>query len=139
MSKLRRVLSGYRSEREEFIAAMTREGVSLEACRAVLRDAMTVQRIALAECNGDWPADNGQRETELCSECACAFAPSALTKAKVCPKCRARARIKRALESFKVEPVFSGDPRGACVKLRVPSGRTDDWGHSGVCVPTRES
>lgn len=34
-------------------------------------------------------------------------------------------------------PIFSGDPRGACVKLRVPSGRTDDGGREGVCVPTR--
>lgn len=34
-------------------------------------------------------------------------------------------------------PVFSGDPRGACVKLRVPSGKTDDWGQTGICVPTR--
>lgn len=34
-------------------------------------------------------------------------------------------------------PVFQGDPRGACVKLKVPSGRTDDGNHEGVCVPTR--
>lgn len=34
-------------------------------------------------------------------------------------------------------PIFNGDPRGACTKLRVPSGRTDDWGGEGVCVPTR--
>ena len=35
-----------------------------------------------------------------------------------------------------MEPVFSGDPRGNTVKLRVPSGRTDDWGQEGICVPT---
>ena len=35
-----------------------------------------------------------------------------------------------------MEPVFSGDPRGHTVKLRVPSGRTDDWGREGICVPT---
>lgn len=34
-------------------------------------------------------------------------------------------------------PVFSGDPRGACVKIRVPSGKTDDWGQTGMCVPAR--
>lgn len=32
-------------------------------------------------------------------------------------------------------PVFSGDPRGATVKLKVPSGRVTDWGGVGVCVP----
>jgi len=34
-------------------------------------------------------------------------------------------------------PTFQGDPRGCCVKLRVPSGRTDDGNHEGMCVPTR--
>lgn len=33
------------------------------------------------------------------------------------------------------EPVFSGDPRGVTVKLKVPSGRTNDFGGDGVCVP----
>jgi hypothetical protein len=46
-------------------------------------------------------------------------------------------RIERLLAPFKVTPVFQGDPRGACVKLRVPSGRTNDWGQTGICVPTR--
>lgn len=32
-------------------------------------------------------------------------------------------------------PVFSGDPRGATVKLRVPSGRTNDFGGTGIVVP----
>lgn len=31
-------------------------------------------------------------------------------------------------------PVFQGDPRGATVRLRVPSGVSDSWG--GVAVPT---
>ena len=34
------------------------------------------------------------------------------------------------------EPVFSGDPRGCTVKIRVPSGRTNDMGQEGICVPT---
>ena len=37
--------------------------------------------------------------------------------------------------SFKA--IFSGDPRGACVKIIVPSGRSDSWGGEGMCVPTR--
>lgn len=37
-------------------------------------------------------------------------------------------------------PHFQGDPRGACVKIQVPSGRYDSMGGAteGVCVPTRE-
>lgn len=34
-------------------------------------------------------------------------------------------------------PLFSGDPRGATVKLRLPSGYSDSWGGEGFCVPTR--
>ena len=33
------------------------------------------------------------------------------------------------------EPVFSGDPRGCTVRLRLRSGRTDDFAGTGVCVP----
>jgi hypothetical protein len=33
-------------------------------------------------------------------------------------------------------PVFQGDPRGATVKLKVPSGFYNDWGQTGLCVPT---
>lgn len=29
----------------------------------------------------------------------------------------------------------SGDPRGCTVKLVMPSGRTNDWGKEGYCVP----
>lgn len=35
-----------------------------------------------------------------------------------------------------IEPVFQGDPRGAVVKLRLATGYTDDWGNTGLCVPT---
>lgn len=39
------------------------------------------------------------------------------------------------LQPFGITPDFSGDPRGAVVKLKLPSGRTDDWGQTGLCVP----
>ena len=32
-------------------------------------------------------------------------------------------------------PKFFGDPRGVTVRLKVPSGKTNDWGAEGVCVP----
>ena len=32
--------------------------------------------------------------------------------------------------------IFQGDPRGCTVKVTVPSGKTNDWGKEGICVPT---
>lgn len=32
--------------------------------------------------------------------------------------------------------IFQGDPRGSTVKITVPSGKTNDWGKEGICVPT---
>jgi hypothetical protein len=44
-------------------------------------------------------------------------------------------RVKAWLTRTPFVPVFSGDPRGAVLKIKVPSGRTDDWGQEGICVP----
>ncbi len=32
--------------------------------------------------------------------------------------------------------IFNGVPRGSTVKVTVPSGKTDDWAHEGLCVPS---
>ncbi len=52
---------------------------------------------------------------------------------------RARQRIERACQPWGIKPNFSYDPRGACVKLLLPSGRWNSWGgkEEGYCVPTR--
>ena len=51
-----------------------------------------------------------------------------------------RDRIQRKIEllckEFDASPVFSGDPRGNTVKIRVIDGFTNDWGREGICVPT---
>lgn len=47
-----------------------------------------------------------------------------------------RAKVTKSCEEFKIVPVFSGDPRGATLKLKLPSGFSNDWGSTGVCVPT---
>jgi hypothetical protein len=50
------------------------------------------------------------------------------------------ARIRQLVDALPryrnqpIVPVFSGDPRGATVKLRMPDGRSDDWGGEGICV-----
>ena len=32
-------------------------------------------------------------------------------------------------------PIFNGDPRGPSILLKMLSGRTNDWGQRGICVP----
>lgn len=52
---------------------------------------------------------------------------------------KARQRIDKACEKWGIKPNHSGDPRGCCVKLILPSGRYNSWGgaEDGFCVPTR--
>lgn len=122
-------------ERYKFIESMRTEGVPEDVTRLVLRHATTIQRLSVAECNGDWPCDNGERKVLPCPVCESGYVSSSI-KAGACPNCRAARHITAALKPYGVVPDFQGDPRGACVKLKVPSGRTDDGGRIGLCVPT---
>ncbi len=51
------------NDRDQFIAEATQAGLHVSQARSLLRYAATLQRLAEAQCNGDWPADNGQRPT----------------------------------------------------------------------------
>jgi hypothetical protein len=44
--------------------------------------------------------------------------------------------VRVLLAPYDIEPMFSGDPRGCCLKLKFPSGRTNDFGNEGWCVPS---
>jgi hypothetical protein len=46
------------------------------------------------------------------------------------------ARAEKLLAMFGLAARVQHDPRGASLKLVLPSGRTNDWGHEGYCVPT---
>lgn len=48
-------------------------------------------------------------------------------------------KITDLLSFHNILPIFSGDPRGATVKLKMPSGYTNDSGRTGVVVPIEES
>ena len=104
----------YTRDREEFFHVMAGEGMSLPTCRRLLRDAGTVQRY---------------------SETECSRLPTARETARAGA---ARLRIEEATRTLGIGVELSGDPRGACVKLRLPSGRANDWGGCGLyCVPAR--
>ena len=55
-----------RKDREEAIRQMTRAGVPEHAQTKLLRLGATLHRLAEAQCNGDWPADNGERRAWEC-------------------------------------------------------------------------
>ena len=137
------------TERENFLLTMQTEGVPADVARLVMRHAATLHRLAELQCSseaydrdrvpcpgrrdgGKWVRDGG---TCLCRDYgdynwAHGHIPRGAVKETLTEE-----RVRAILAPYKVVPVFNGDPRGAVVKLAVPSGRTDDWGRTGVCVP----
>ena len=125
----------YQKDRDEFVAVIvaevggptvrresdsngTNERIGRDAvalARLILRNAATIQRIATAACNREM-THHMERQEAAC-----------------------RHRIINACKPWGIMPRFSGDPRGACVKLILPSGRYNSWGgaEKGFCVPTR--
>jgi hypothetical protein len=132
----------YQRERDDFIARMSREGLSIDSTRGLLRAATTLQRLAEAQCNGDWPADNGERKVVPCSRCDQMWVPSTLKGApKLCEDCRTEDRAKRLLpDGWSLQT--QGDPRGYVLRVVPPSyaernaGR-DKFNLDTIGVPTR--
>lgn len=106
-----------RAHREAFLMAAVRAGLNDYTAKRVTALASTHHRLSEAECNGDWPCDNGQRETVECPLCACYYHPSVVKK-NGCPTCRVEAKIRELCKEQGVEAEFQGDPRGWTVNLR---------------------
>lgn len=49
---------------------------------------------------------------------------------------RVTQRVEDLCASIECRAIFSGDPRGHTIKIKVPDGFTNDWGHEGIFVPT---
>lgn len=138
----------YQTERDEFIARASREGLPFDVIRALLRYSSTLTRLAVASCNGDWPADNGERKTRVCEFCECGWVPSSFKTVRehdhsltLCPDCRASFHVKRLLESTDYKAIIGGDPRGAVlriVKRDIPDADIDSGRERGIYVPGRE-
>lgn len=142
----------YSEQRDRFIAAVSAPimvngamipGLHVDTARRLLRYATTLQRLSEAQCNGDYPADNGERKVEPCSKCGSLWVRSSMMKRKtglVCKDCRTQELVTAALEGSGLEPFFQGDPRGAVLQL-VPAGskfEDVDCGRiRGIAVPTR--
>jgi len=139
---------GYQKDRERFYLEAERIGLSEYTAGKLLRYASTLQRLAVAQCNGDWPADNGERRTAACTQCEGLWVPSVLKGApKRCPDCRTADLVRALLAEDprkpeqQWEPRFEGDPHAYVLRL-VPRGTSDEDYQSGrvrpIYVPGRE-
>ncbi len=142
-------------ERDRFIYDMATAGVPLHVARKVLRYGATLQRLAEASCNGDWPADNGtkERKVEPCSRCEMSWVPSSLVwetytdhgfhagtrqRRRICKDCRTADLVTLALAPYGLKAFFAGDPRGAVVsvvQLDVPRDLFESGWTRGIAVP----
>jgi hypothetical protein len=136
---------GLTADRTEFMAIMRAEQPPMPAtvARQIMRHADTIQRIAYEDSSVEsaYLANEARRAT--CVVCA-KEAPSDRVYLlgpvpRRCPEHRAESAIRELCSPYHVTPSFDGDPRGACVKLKVPSGWNNSFGGGGwICVPTRE-
>lgn len=120
-------------EREDFLAQLHAAGVSMDDGRKFLRYGTTLTRLAEAQCNGDWPADNGERRVVPCggaedAGCGSYWVPSVLKgKSKLCPDCRTEALVTKLAAECGIGVTTQGDPRGAVLKLMLSNGREACW------------
>ncbi len=113
----------YKTDRAEFTATIIAEitaqpggdtATARKVATRILNDAHTLQQIAIRACNGTLEAFDATNDKA------------------------AENRILRACKPWGIRPDFNGDPRGAVVKLRLPSGKWNSFGgpEDGYCVPT---
>lgn len=131
-------------DRDQLVAALAREMPShslyvvTTLARVLMRYGTTLQRLAEAQCNGDWPYDNGERVVVPCSRCGSGCVPSKLIQT-LCPDCRTQDRVTALLAQYAMVPIFQGDPRGCVFKVVTPSymernkGK-EQWNWEGICV-----
>jgi hypothetical protein len=124
----------YRHERDAFLLEVGRD-LGLRTTTKLLRHANTLQRLAVAQCNGDYPCDNGKRKVMPCPLCESQYVPSQIrggTLARfawrdhapadhkgttACLDCRTDAAIRLLLHGSPYKAVTQGDPRGYVLRL----------------------
>ena len=104
----------------EFVHAMARHTrATVRQCEALMRYAGTLQRLAEDQCNREWTERDERKRTNIVRKVA-----------DVCAELTASNEGKGY-----IVPIHSRDPRGAVLKIRVPSGYSDSFGGEGICVP----
>lgn len=135
-------------EREQFIAELLKRvpTATREHAEKLLRWGATYGRLGEAQCNGDWPAENGEGKRYECPKCQSGWRiRSALRE---CPFCRAERIIRETCESLNpqgygyygladlVVPHFQGDPRGHTVRLQIAGEPPDPYERPALAIPT---
>jgi len=95
----------------------------------LLRYAATLQRLAEQECNSGLTPDQEIKQVNIRGHVL-----------DICKDINEAMGIDDRIDPLYkrppcCRPIFSGDPRGCVLKIRVPDGFTDDWGKEGICVP----
>lgn len=126
-----------RQQRQKFTALLfdnTRESNGdLRAAERLMRYGATLARIAELECSG--PLGNRQFSQEVADAIIKRWNEEGWPK-MAAKRERIQDKVIRLCASLRATPVFSNDPRGCCLKIAVTTGKTDDWGREGICVPT---
>lgn len=141
-----------RQDRDQLIATLARElpdvqpFAIVDLARKLCRAGTTLQRLAEAQCNGDWPADNGERKVETCGRCESSWVRSTMSRRKVkadtagvttigegkkaffylCQDCRTQDRVTALLAEHGMVPRFDGDPRGPVLRVFRPGVSRQD-------------
>lgn len=136
----------YERERWDFVNLAVSKGMPEADAEGICRDANTVQRWAVRECNGEVEegsvqADDGSwMPTGKWYGTNAATATGTVTRWRIRPsgpqaEARIRARVARMGTGWAVET--QGDPRGSCVRLRIPGVAGNCGDGEWVAVPTR--
>lgn len=70
---------GYMTEREQTARQLTAEGFPEQHLGSLFRLSNTLQRLSVAACNGDYPADNGRGISSTCPCCVSAWRPESFS------------------------------------------------------------
>jgi hypothetical protein len=110
-------MQSYREWRDEFVYNCAKVGIDLDVAWKLMKLSTTLQRLATAACNGDYPADggSGKWETTECLKCGSHWAK--VHTSKGCSNCQAQQKVIDLLEDIGWEPYFDGDPRGCVLRL----------------------
>ena len=154
----------YTREREEFLVKMAGEGLPIYQARKVLAMANQLQIISELSCSSKaanrdrvpCPAVKSGKLADCCCStshtCNCGPGDGPGLHSMLCASREAHETVPRIdvremrlkcriVELLKPYPGiianFQGDPRGAVVKLAVPSGAYNDMSRDGLCVPSK--
>lgn len=115
-----------RKEREQFFVYAAQWGIDYETARLLLRDAATIQRWAIEECNGTIQREEDENETPYrYYELGNGEHVKSRRPIRDSEK-HARERIIRRLAALGLQLWFQGDPRGWCVRVAKGDASRDD-------------